>query len=102
TALSEAYQRAGKRGGRAVEDEKLYGYLREAATAIRNLTDAIQGRKPRVQPKHRGIKLLTLAGAGGGAALLLSRRESQNRSSDLSDPAARTATTDDPSQLAAA
>jgi hypothetical protein len=68
--LQEAYRRVARQRGKAAEDKKLYGNLREAATSIRKATLALQRR--RAEPKRSGRKVLIVALAGGGAAVLLS------------------------------
>jgi hypothetical protein len=68
--LNQAYRRAARRRGKAVEDKKLYENLREAAGSIRKASLALRRRKP--EPKRRGRKLLLVALAGGGAAVVLS------------------------------
>jgi hypothetical protein len=97
-ALTKAYQRVTRHGGQTVEDKKFYGHLREAATSIRNLTGALQRRKPEPEPKRRGRKLIAITAAGSGGALLLRRRSSQNDSSDASNSEAGAAATADASR----
>jgi hypothetical protein len=70
--LQEAYGRVARQRGKAAEDKKLYGNVREAATSIRKATLALQRR--RAEPKRSGRKVLIVALAGGGAAVLLSGR----------------------------
>jgi len=74
--LRQAYGRVAQRRGKAAEDKKLYGHLRESATSIRRAVLALQRKPP--EPKHRGRKVALVALAGGGAAVALSeRRRSQ-------------------------
>src|SRR5215211_1771147 len=74
--LRQAYERASRQRGKAAEDKKLYGHLRESATSIRRAVLALQRKPP--EPKHRGRKVALVALAGGGAAVALSeRRRSQ-------------------------
>jgi hypothetical protein len=76
SGLGQAYERVSRRRGKAAEDKKLYGHLREAATSIRRAVLALQRKPP--EPKHRGRNLALLALAGGGAAVAVSeRRRSQ-------------------------
>jgi ferric-dicitrate binding protein FerR (iron transport regulator) len=70
--LRQAYGRISRQRGKAAEDKKLYGNLREAATSIRKATLALQRRRP--EPKRRGRKVLLVVLAGGGAAVILSGR----------------------------
>jgi hypothetical protein len=72
TRLREGYGRVSKLRGKAAEDKKLFGNLREAATSIRNATLALQ--RHRVEPKRRGRKVVLIVLAGGGAAVILSER----------------------------
>ncbi len=72
TRLTDAYGRVSRQRGKAAEDKKLYGNLREAATSIRNATLALQRRRPK--QKRRGRKFLVVVLAGGGAAVILSGR----------------------------
>jgi hypothetical protein len=97
TALGKAYQRATRRGGQAVEDEKLYGHLRTAAISIRNLSGALRRPKPEPEPKHRARTLIAMVAAGGSAVLLLSQRGSRNNSSDASNVEAADAAPGEPS-----
>jgi hypothetical protein len=68
--LRQAYGRAARRRGKAAEDKKLYGHLRDSATAIRRAMLALQRKPP--EPKHRGRKLGLVMLAGGGAAVAMS------------------------------
>jgi hypothetical protein len=77
TRLREAYGRASRQGGKAAEDKKLYGSLREAATSIRKATLALQRRRP--EPKRPGRKVLLVALAGGGAALIAKKGRVRER-----------------------
>jgi hypothetical protein len=70
--LGEAAGRVSRKRGKAAEDKKLYGNLREAATSIRKASLALRRRKP--EPKRRGRKVFLVLLAGGGAAVLLSGR----------------------------
>jgi hypothetical protein len=66
--LYDAYRRASTKRHQVVEDKKLYGSLRRAATSIRNATFAL--RPPEPPRKHRVRKLLIIGSAAGGALLL--------------------------------
>jgi hypothetical protein len=68
--LRGAYERASRQRGKAAEDKKLYGHLRESATSIRRAALALQRKRP--EPKRRGRKLVLVALAGGGAAVVMS------------------------------
>lgn len=70
--LRQAYGRVSRQRGKATEDKKLYGNLREAATSIRKAMLALRRRRP--EPKRRGRKLLLVGLAGGGATVVLSER----------------------------
>ncbi len=81
--LREAYERAYRKRGKAADDKKLYGSLRQAAGSIRNATTALQRRKP--EPKRHGRKLVAVALAGGGVAGLLRRRGREEAPATPSD-----------------
>src|SRR5215216_1124476 len=68
--LRQAYGRASRQRGKAAEDKKLYGHLRESATSIRRAALALQRKRP--EPRRRGRKLVLVALAGGGAAVVMS------------------------------
>ncbi|HKF80956.1 MAG TPA: hypothetical protein VKB17_09055 [Thermoleophilaceae bacterium] len=68
--LRQAYERASRQRGKAAEDKKLYGHLRESATSIRRAALALQRKRP--EPRRRGRKLVLVALAGGGAAVVMS------------------------------
>jgi hypothetical protein len=70
--LRQAYGRVARKRGRAVEDKKLYGHLRGAATSVRQGALALQRGQP--DRKRRGRKVVLVAVAGGAAALIASRR----------------------------
>jgi hypothetical protein len=99
TRLRHAYDRVSRQRGKAAEDKKLYGHLREAATSARKATLALQRRRP--EPEHRGRKALLVALAGGGAAIIISRRRREKREADVSRGPAATRT-DAPQQTAPA
>ena len=82
TRLTDAYGRVSRQGGKAAEDKKLYGNLREAATSIRKATLALRRRRP--EPKRRGRKVLLLVLAGGAAAVVLSGRRREKLQGALS------------------
>jgi ferric-dicitrate binding protein FerR (iron transport regulator) len=63
-----AYLRARKRRSQAVEDKRLYRSLRQAATAIRNATSALQ--PPKRPPKRRRRNAMVVAAAITATALL--------------------------------
>lgn len=67
-----AYERIRHRGTAAAEDKKLYGNLRQAASSMRNVANAMQRPKP--QPKRRFQKLAA-AGLAAGSALLVARQQ---------------------------
>jgi hypothetical protein len=69
TRLGEAAGRVSRQRGKAAEDKKLYGNLREAATSIRKASLALRRRRP--EPKRRSRKILLVL-AGAGAAVMLS------------------------------
>jgi ferric-dicitrate binding protein FerR (iron transport regulator) len=73
SGLRAVYRRASRQGGQAVEDKRLYGNLRQAASSIRRATTALQRPKP--QPKRRGRKIAAATLAAGGGALLISKRQ---------------------------
>ncbi|MBV9467499.1 MAG: hypothetical protein JO169_15415 [Solirubrobacterales bacterium] len=66
-----AYARARRQRGEAVDDKRLYGNLRQAASSTRNLTRALRPARPK--PKRRVRKLATVALAIGGCAWLTMR-----------------------------
>jgi hypothetical protein len=88
--LRDVYRRAARQRGKAAEDKKLYGNLRQAATSIRNATTALQRRKP--EPKRRGRKVLAIALVGAGAAALMSGRGREKLKGALSGASARDGT----------
>jgi hypothetical protein len=73
TRLQEARARAtARRPSKAVEDKKLYGKLREAATSLTHAGRSLRA-KPE-PPKRRGPKLVLVAAVAGGTALALKKR----------------------------
>jgi hypothetical protein len=71
SGLWVAYQRARRGRIEAIEDRRLYGSLRQAATSIRKVVTRVQQPKP--QPKRRLRKVATVALAAGGTALLVTK-----------------------------
>lgn len=68
--LRQAYTRARRQPKtQAVEDKKIYGLVRQAATSLRDAGVAAQRKKP--EPKRRGRKILLIAALAGGAAIAL-------------------------------
>src|SRR5437763_12778646 len=63
-----AYLRARKQRSQAVEDKRLYRSLRQAATAVRKATSALQPAKP--PPKRRRRNAIVVASAITATALL--------------------------------
>jgi hypothetical protein len=71
-SLRGAYGRVRRRGTGAAEDKKLYGNLRQAASSMRNVANAMQRPKPR--PKRR-VQKVAAAGLAAGSALLVARQQ---------------------------
>jgi hypothetical protein len=79
TSAREAYLRIRKQRSEAVADKRLYRLARNAATAARNATSALQPAKP--SPKSRGRNAVIVAGAMTATALLtikLQRAQSES------------------------
>jgi ferric-dicitrate binding protein FerR (iron transport regulator) len=75
SGLRAAYERARSERAQATEDKRLYGHLRQAATATRKATLAL--RRPQPKPKRRVRKIAVLAFAVGGCALLTIKLQKQ-------------------------
>jgi hypothetical protein len=73
SGLTEASRRISRKRGKAAEDKQLYANLRQAATSIRNASNALRRRKP--EPKRRGRKVMLVVVTAGGVAVLVSQRE---------------------------
>ena len=71
--LASASRRIARKRGKAAEDKKLYANLRQAATSVRNASQALKRQKPK--PKRRGRKVIAVAAIGGGIALLISQQD---------------------------
>lgn len=89
TGLRNAYGRAARERAQAVDDKKLYGNLRRAATSIRNATMAARPEPP---PKRRGRKLLIIGLAGTGAVMLARFGRRAQTQTQMSPPAPTAAT----------
>jgi hypothetical protein len=61
-----------KKASKLLDDEKLQADALDAVEAIRTVTLALTGAKPKRGRKRRRGRLLLLAGAGGGVALVAS------------------------------
>ena len=65
--LRDAYGRASARRARdAVQDQKLYAQVRDAATSLVSAVRVLGGEPP---PKHRGRRLVVLLGLGAVVAI---------------------------------
>ena len=84
--LRAAFDRARRERARATEDKRLYGHVREAATAIRKAAVALQG--PKAKPKRRLRKVAILAFALGGTVLLTLKLQKQQSGTGTSPPLA--------------
>ena len=71
--LASASRRIARKRGKAAEDKKLYDNLRQAATAVRNASGALQRRK--TKPKRQGRKIIAVAAMAGGIAVLISQKD---------------------------
>jgi hypothetical protein len=84
----EAWARASGRPARkAVEDEKIYDKVREAATSLTKAGQKLQ-RKPE-PPKHRARNTALVAASAGGAAYALKKR--RERSAQNAQPVSASA-----------
>ena len=103
TALSEAYRRAARQpGAKAVEDKKLYDYVRGALGSMRAALGIVSEPEPE-PPKRRKRKVMTVAvlvGAAGFAAKKIVDRRGGDDTRDYS--AARSSRPVEPARAAQA
>src|SRR5947209_15313138 len=78
SALYAAYARARNQRASAAEDKRLYGSLRQAATAIRNAATALRPPKPEPKRPFRKLAVVALA-AGATAWLTMKLQKAQSR-----------------------